>query len=844
MIAYLVAGAAALVSLFLLRRLNQARQRVERLEHERRILKERERQAHIILENVSGAIMVLGPDGRILEASPGVLRLLGHSALSLRSTICRTLVHEDDADLYDSLIRTLLASPGAEVRRELRIRHANGSIRHVELLATNLLDDPNLEAFVIHAHDLTELKRAQQMLEAREARLWATMNQVPAILWVADRDLRMIYVLGAGLRSLGYAPERLISSSLETFLGPEGGPNGPMVQRALAGKSGEVEVEVRGRHLRTHMEPFRGEDGQIAGVLGISLDTTQMNRTQAALLEEGRLHRLLSEHGADMVASLDMNGQITYVSPAVETLLGYTAVDFRKRNLADLVHPSDLETVSEAFRQLLEQESMRVSYRVRKQDGSYIWFETLSRVVRDANGAATGIVATSRDMTERKQIEEQLAHLAYHDHLTGLPNRAAFLDRLTASLQTARSGHVAVIYVDIDNFKVINDSLGHQAGDEALIEVGERLRRLPMIRAVARLAGDEFTILLDDIPDADAVINRTEQITAALDAPLSCGGREFQVTFSLGVTLGTPRITQAKDLMREADVALHYAKRQGKARYVLYHPSMTAYTLERLEIDAELRRAIRQQELTLFYQPIVALKSRTVVGAEALIRWRHPRRGWVSPGEFIPIAEQSGYIITLGRWVLEQACREARTWQSKFHPEMPLTVSVNLSAVQVQDPALVDEVAEVLEQTGLEPQCLTLEITETALMQNPEFTRPILQRLKSLGIRLAMDDFGAGHSSLHYLKQFPIDVLKIDRSFVMGLGLNRVDSALVRTVINLAGVLNMAVTAEGVESPEQVAELAGIGCDKAQGYYYAQPVPSTELGPVLAGLSLRTVNGL
>jgi len=563
----------------------------------------------------------------------------------------------------------------------------------------------------------------------------------------------------------------------------------------------------------------------------------------AALVEEAQCLRFLADHGADLIASFDTSGRVTYASPAVERLLGYTPADFREIGLADLVHPEDSRTVLQAAGNLADGAPVRVPHRIRKGDGSYAWFETLIRALRDEAGRLRGYLATSRDMTERRRIEEQLAHLAYHDQLTGLPNRIAFVERVTESLGASGFGHVAVISGDIDNFKVINDSLGHQAGDQVLIEVGNRLRNLPMISAAARTAADEFAMLLEAVADADAAMVLAEQIAAAMDKPLVCGGREIQVTCSFGVTLGAAKVAQANNLIWEADVALHYAKRQGRARYVLYHPSMTASTLERLELDAELRRAIHQGELALHYQPIVSLKSHTVVGAEALLRWRHPRRGWVPPGEFVPIAEQSGYITTLGRWVLEQACREARTWQFRFCTESPLSVSVNLSAVQMQDPALVDEVAEVLERTGLPPECLTLEITETALMQNPEFTRPILQRLKALGVRLAMDDFGAGHSSLHYLRQFPIDVLKIDRSFVRGLGINRVDSALVRTVTTLAGVLDMAVTAEGVESPEQVAELIGIGCDKAQGYHYALPVPSTELGAVLQGLSPRTVNG-
>lgn len=829
-------GAVAILVLAWL--LHRTRQKVERLNEEHRALWDRDQYIYTILENVVDAILVVGPDGRIQEASAGAVRLLGRQAADLRGSACRALVHPADVDTYDALLRVLLITPGLEVQRELRLFQANGSTRWMEVTAANLLNDQNVGGFLIQAHDITDHKRAQEVLHERETLLWATMNQVPAILWVIDKDLRIIHVLGAGLKGLDLSADKLMGTPLSDFLGPEAS----FIQRAMSGRSGETESEVRGRILRTHAEPFRGQNGDICGVLGISFDTTGLNKTQAALLEEGKLHRLLSDHAGDVVASHDSTGAVSYVSPACETLLGYSQDEFTRLS-GQLIHPEDAPTLARAKQQALAGEPARVAYRIKKKDGDYVWFETLARPVRDDSGRPTGLVTSSRDVTEQKRIEEQLLHLAYHDQMTGLPNKAAFEKRLMLAL-SAHKQHVVVLHIDVDNFKVINDSLGHQAGDDALMEIGERLRNYHSGAMVARLAGDELSVLLEGIDNADGAIDATERLAASLDSPLHIGGREFQVTFSFGIAMGTSGISTPKELLREADVALHYAKRQGKARYVLYHPSMTANALERLELDADLRRAVRENQLQLFYQPIVALKSRTVVGAEALIRWHHPRRGWVSPGEFIPVAEQSGFIITLGRWVLEQACREARTWQPRFRHDVPISVSVNLSAMQVQDPALVDEVAEVLETTGLPPENLTLEITETALMRNPEFTRPILQRLKSLGVRLAMDDFGAGHSSLHYLKQFPLDVLKIDRSFVSGLGLNRVDSALVRTVINLAGVLNMGVTAEGVESPEQVAELMGIGCEKAQGYYYALPVPSDELGPVLAGLSLRAVKGI
>lgn len=713
-------GALLLLGWFLYR----ARLDVARLEAERGALWEQSQYIQTLMASLAHGMMIVGPDGRVREASPGLLRLLGWSNRELQGNPWRSLVYEPDLEWYDALIRTLVSREEGEEQAEFRLLNINGSPRWMAITATNLLNDPYVGGFLLQLADVTEQKEAQ------------------------------------------------------------------------------------------------------------------------AVLQDEELHRTLVEQNGDLLAAVDRQGSLAYVSPACQATLGFSQAEFQRLQ-PQLIHPEDRSRVAEANRQGLAGQPARLAYRIRKKDGDWAWFETVVNPVRDRQGQPAGLVTSSRDVTEQKHLEQQLLHMAYHDPMTGLYNRAAFEERLTRLLTVNRRQPLAVIYADVDNFKVINGSLGHEAGDRALIELSERLQRFVASGGLlARLSGDLFGILLTGLEDADEAIDWVERLAASMDTPVRMNEHEFQVNFTFGIAAGTGQVSTPKELLRGADVALQYAKRQGKARYVLYHPSMTANALERLELDAELRRAVREKQLQLFYQPIIDLRSRSVVGAEALLRWRHPRRGWVSPAEFIPIAEQSGYIVQLGRWVLEQACQEARTWSQRFPGDHPLTVSVNLSAVQVGDPALVDEVAAVLESTGLEPGQLNLEITETALMQNPDLTRPILHRLRSLGTRLAMDDFGAGHSSLHYLKQFPIDVLKIDRSFVSGLGLNEVDNALVRTVVNLAGALGLEVTAEGVESPEQVAELVGIGCERAQGYYYALPVPAEELGPVMSGLSLRAVKGI
>ncbi|MDQ4100090.1 MAG: EAL domain-containing protein [Chloroflexota bacterium] len=439
------------------------------------------------------------------------------------------------------------------------------------------------------------------------------------------------------------------------------------------------------------------------------------------------------------------------------------------------------------------------------------------------------------DISERKRLEEQLAHQAFHDSLTGLPNRALFMNRLEHALARARRHptHAALLYLDLDRFKVVNDSLGHEVGDQLLIAVGGRLRACVRPQdTVARLGGDEFTILLEDVGQVDQVLRCARRVLEALTVPFTAAKHQVFTTASIGVAWSNEE-EHASALLRHVDIAMYRAKSKGKARYEVYDPEMNAQAVRRLEMENNLRWAPQREEFSVVYQPNVELSTGRVIGMEALLRWQHPQRGMVLPSEFIPITEDTGLILPLGRWVLEQACRQAREWQEQFTARGLMSVSVNLSARQFQDPDLVEETGRVLRECGLDPRCLHLEITESVMMEHAEAAVSTLNRLKGLGVQLALDDFGTGYSSLGYLERFDVDTVKLDRSFVRELGRERGKTAIMEAVITLSRALGFSVVAEGIETVEQLSELRRLGCERGQGYLFSKPVTADAAGGLL-----------
>jgi diguanylate cyclase (GGDEF)-like protein/PAS domain S-box-containing protein len=551
--------------------------------------------------------------------------------------------------------------------------------------------------------------------------------------------------------------------------------------------------------------------------------------------------RSLVQNSSDVVAVLDPEGRIMYESDALRRVLGHDPARRLAQPFDRDVHPEDIQAFASLTAALATATTEQAAeFRLRHADGSWRWVDAIGLNLL-ADPAVGGMVLNFRDVTERKRLEDQLQHEAFHDPLTGLANRALFADRVTHALaRSARhpQDRLAVLFLDLDDFKVVNDSLGHAAGDELLSAVAERIRAcLRRQDTPARLGGDEFGILVEET-DEDAAGQVAERILAALRQPFALDSRQLFAQASIGIALGSGNRPAgdgdtAEDLLRNADAAMYTAKSRGKGRFEFYEVRMHASALKRLELRGRMEASLAAGEFVIFYQPIVELVSGDVAGVEALVRWRQPDGRLALPAEFIPLAEETGLIGPLGRWVLEESCRQAAEWRRTIR-DQTLSMAVNVSSRQLQDPEFAALVGHALSETGLPASELVLELTESALLDEGEGTGTTIASLKALGVRIALDDFGTGYSSLSHLRRFPIDVLKIDRSFVDGIdGGEQGERALVRSIIRLAHSLKLETVAEGVERPEQLAPLRALGARYGQGFLFAKPMEAPGIARLL-----------
>ena len=584
-----------------------------------------------------------------------------------------------------------------------------------------------------------------------------------------------------------------------------------------------------------------------------------------------------SSNGITISDPNQSDNPLIYVNRSFELMTGYSAEEVLGRNCRFLQgHDGEQPALDEVRAAVREGRDCQVLIRNYRKDGTLFWNELRLSPVHDSRGRCVNFVGVQNDVTERKRTEEklqrahdeledrvrqrtarlaeanaqlegeiaerrelekQLMHQAFHDPLTGLPNRTLFLDRLDLALERAggRGGEVAVLFMDLDDFKVINDSLGHEVGDQVLLAVAERLDNAMLPEeTVARFGGDEFTVLLEDVSSLADATRVAERIEEALRTPFVLREREKFVTTSVGIAVGGQGEERPGDLLRNADLAMYQAKAKGRNRHAVFEPGMDERALQRLELESDLRRALERDEFKLHYQPKVSLDSGEIVAMEALIRWEHPERGLVYPAQFVPVAEEIDLIVPIGRWVLKEACRQARRWHKQLSVRPPLKMCVNLSAKQFRHHALVEEVEAALGETSLDPASLDLEITESVVMEDAPSTLAKLQELKGLGVNLAIDNFGTGYSSLSYLRRFPVDFLKVDRSITQGLGDDPKNEAILSAVVTLAHALDERVIAEGVETEEQLARVWEIGCDFAQGYYFAKSLNSEAASTLVA----------
>jgi diguanylate cyclase (GGDEF)-like protein/PAS domain S-box-containing protein len=553
---------------------------------------------------------------------------------------------------------------------------------------------------------------------------------------------------------------------------------------------------------------------------------SELRESEAQLRASEALFRGAFDHAAGM-ALLSPHGRWIEVNDSLCEMLGFTEAELLATGFQSIVHPDDLGPMLTQLDKLTAKEisSCQIEQRHTHKNGHPIWALLSVTNVPDAQGNSANLIFQIQDITDRKRAEEQLIHEAMHDGLTQLPNRTMFMDHLKISVERSKRRKdisFAVLFLDFDRFKIINDSLGHQIGDQLLIGIARRLEKsLRPGDTVARLGGDEFTILLEDLNSLTEATNVAERIQLELSVPFNLGGHEVYTSVSIGIATSMTGYDHAAAVLRDADTAMYRAKSHGKARYEIFDQTMHAHASNLLQLETDLRRALEREELEVYYQPIITLDTGCIRGFEALVRWQHPERGFISPTEFIPIAEESLLINKIGLWVLTQACRQIKIWQQDFPQDQTLQVSVNLSGKQFIAPDLIGQIKRVIQETGVNPHCLKLEITESMMMENIELVIGTLEQLRAIGLELSIDDFGTGYSSLSYLHRLPASTLKIDRSFVSRMNAEGENAEIVKTITSLARHLKMSVVAEGVETLEQANQLIELGCEYGQGYYFS-----------------------
>jgi diguanylate cyclase (GGDEF)-like protein/PAS domain S-box-containing protein len=555
------------------------------------------------------------------------------------------------------------------------------------------------------------------------------------------------------------------------------------------------------------------------------------------------LFKIVTENAADMIALVDVKGRRLYNSPAYKRILGYSAAELGETSSFEQIHPDDRFKVLEAAREARETGvGKRLEYRIKHKDGSWRVLESLASTIRDAKGEVAKLVIVNRDITERKRAEQQLEHNLFHDPLTGLPNRRLFLDRLQRSFLRSRRDvgrPYTLLLANIDHFKVCNETMGTVAGDHVLLEIGRRLaaqlrqddtlarRESASVSAevvLFRLGADEFTILLDAVGDPSDAMRVAASIQTAIAEPFFVEAREMRVSASVGIALSTPTHERPEDVLKDADVAMRRAKALGGSRCEVFDEAMHTRAVGRLRLEADLRAALTERQFRVFYQPVVQLDTRRIVSFEALLRWNHPSQGLISPYRFIEAAEDTGILVSIGHWLIQQACGQLRDWEANHPSEQPMNITVNVSARQFADARLVNDIQDALQQIGIDPTRLQLEMTESVAAADPKLTVTVLSHLKHMGIGVILDDFGTGTTSLRGLRQFPVDALKIDRSLVREMQSDNAACDIVELIVALAHKMNLKAIAEGIETVRQLERLLELGCEYGQGYYFSQPM--------------------
>ncbi|MFA7270762.1 MAG: PAS domain S-box protein [Sterolibacterium sp.] len=739
-------------------------------------------------------------------------------------------------EVYRGLWSSLQA--GQAWHGELLNRKKNGELIWENTWISPLTgEDGKISHFITVKEDITQRKAA----EAQMRKLSLAVEHSPSSVVITDRNGTIEYVNPKFTEASGYSASDAIGNTpgiLSSGLTPAETYHS-LWARISSGQEWSGELLNRNKKGELFWEseriaPITNEQGEITHFVALKSDITERKQAEAALhLSNSAIEA--SSNGILVIAARGAARPVLYANPAFEQMTGYDAADTLGKDIFELLGTQEEPVLSEYLSSALRQGEKRCSVvPSRHRDGSRFWNEFAITVVRNAEGVITNYVGVLSDVTSRIEYEDQLSHQANHDDLTGLANRSLLMDRIRQAIANAhRYGHsAAVLLVDLDHFKYINDSMGHAAGDQVVRQVAQRLSGCAREGdTVARMGGDEFVLVLNRVEDEQDVARVLERIVDSISKPMRVEGRELHITSSLGASLFPKDGDNPENLLRYADTAMYRAKEQGRDGYWFYTADMNTRMMERLTLEGNLRHALENQEFILHYQPQVDIRSGRIVGAEALIRWQSTTLGMVSPAKFIPLAEETGLIIPIGDWVLASACQQIKRWQAAGLPR--LRVAVNISASQFRQKSFAERLAALLEENRLDAANLELEITESMLMHDIEEAIAIMRSLKAIDLHLSLDDFGTGFSSLSYLKRFPIDVLKLDQSFVRDVLVDPDDATIARTVIGLGHSLNLKVVAEGVETAEQLTFMQTHDCDLVQGYYFSRPLPADDFAALL-----------
>ena len=820
-------------------------------------LQDSEKRFRAIFEQAAIGVAKIAPDGRFLQVNQCYCNFLGYTEAELQQLTCNDITHPDDRLINSECNLQLIGGETPNYTLEKRYISKDKQVLWVKLTVSAVRDEQGTCRYFIAAiEDINDRKATEEQLSQQERHFRTLAENLPDIVARYNREYHCVFINPAIEAATGKPRHFFIGKPIqETTSTPERGVIWCQHLQHTFDTQEQQVIDVsypspQGRRFyQAKLTPELNPDGEVEFVLMVTRDVTEQQQALIALQESEQKFRRIFEQAAIGLNRADLSGRYIQVNQKFCELMGYTEAELLQLTYSDITHPNDVNLNLHWMEKLYRGEISHFSAEKRLicKQGEVVWVNLTVSLVRDAEGQPLYDIGIIQDISDRKAAEARLVENALYDPVTQLPNRTLFKDRLKVLLKQARSRThpcFAVLSIDLDRFKLINDSLGHSSGDEILATTGQLLSScLGPEDTLARFGGDEFMVLLPTVKQLDEAIAIAERIQTRLNTPFFVQGQEITISASIGLVMGQNPLTKQlysnyMDLLRDADMAMYRAKQNGKACYYVFKGELHHESRSQLQLESELRHTLRSSDhqLRLYYQPFVDLQNDKLLGFEALVRWFHPRKGLISPGRFISAAAESHLIVELGEWVLQEACQQIHAWQKHIQTLYPhLSVSVNLAGRQLGQAHLTQKISQIIATSGIDPQHLCLEITEVAIMENITSVLQKLEKLKSLGLKLSIDDFGTGYSSLSRLQSFPIDTLKVDRSFVKDIHLNSNSREIVKTILNLASGLGLNAIAEGIELSQQQALLRDLGCPEGQGFLFAKPMTPEAATRLLAG---------